>query len=332
MTQRSPGQTDWPEDRRKATWVRSNAGLVACIACVIAVVLGIGIIRVSGIFADTSASSSSAHSQPVRYLGVYEPGVPGSYSGVEQFARVVGRQPNLVSYYSGWEERFQKQFAATAARHGATTIIQMDPYNISIANIAAGTYDSYLTSYANDVVAFRHPVIISFGHEMNGFWYSWGYHHTPASTFVAAWRHIVNLFRARGASNVIWLWQVNSSSPQTGPVRDWWPGPQYVTWLGVSGYYYLPGNTFDNVFNPIVNDIRQFSQAPLLIAETAVGPEAGQSRGIKDLFAGLRMNNYIGLVWFDQHSTGGLYKGEDWRLEDNQAALNAFRNALRSLR
>src|SRR6185437_7678694 len=44
---------------------------------------------------------------------------------------------------------------------------------------------------------FGSPVVIGFGHEMNAYWYSWGYRHTPAATFVAAWRHIVTLFRAR---------------------------------------------------------------------------------------------------------------------------------------
>jgi hypothetical protein len=291
--------------------------------------LAITIIRVSGIFSDTMAPTSPELSQPIRYLGVYEPGAPNTFSGVERFARAVGRQPNLVAYYSGWGEKFQKNFAVAAVSHGATTIVQVDPTNISITNIATGMYDTYLSSFADDVGAFRHPVVICFGHEMNGYWETWGYRHTPAATFVAAWRHIVNLFRSRGANNVIWLWQVNSSSSQTGPVRDWWPGSQYVSWVGVSGYYYLPGNTFENIFNPVVADIRQFTQAPVLIAETAVGPEAGQSRGIKDLFKGLRLNKYIGLVWFDQHSTGGLYKGENWRLEDSPAALKEFRDALK---
>ena len=98
---------------------------------------------------------------------------------------------------------------------------------------------------------------------------------------------------------------------------------------GVSGYYYVPGETFDYIFNPVVTAIRQFTQDPLLIAETAVGPLAGQSRGSKDLFAGLRMQHYLGLVWFDQHSYGGLYKGEDWRLEGDTVGLTAFRDALK---
>lgn len=325
MAEWNPRQTARPGSQR-TTRARRHVGLIACITGVVAVLLAVVVVEVSD--APSGSPAPSASSQHVRYLGVYEPGSPSSYSGVEKFARAVGRQPDLVSYYSGWGEKFQKDFAATASNHGATAIVQIDPNNISLANIAAGTYDSYLISFADDVAAFRHQVVICFGHEMNGFWETWGYHHTPAKTFIAAWRHIVNLFRSQHANNVIWLWQVNSSSSQTGPVRDWWPGSQYVTWVGVSGYYYLPGNTFDNVFNPVVADIRQFTHAPLLIAETAVGPEAGQPRGIKDLFDGLRLNNYIGLVWFDQHSTGGLYKGEDWRLEDNPAALKAFRSAL----
>ncbi len=325
MTQRNPGHTAQQDGRQETRWVSSHVGLVACIAGIAAVVLAVAIFRASA----SPAPSASAPPPQVPYLGVFEPGVPGSYSGVEQFAHAVGRQPNLVSYYSGWGEGFQKSFAQTAASHGATTIVQIDPTNISLAKIAAGEYDSYLISFADDVAAFKHSVIISFGHEMNGYWETWGYTRTPPATFIAAWRHIVDIFRQQGASNVTWLWQVNSASRATGPVRDWWPGSQYVDWVGVSGYYYVAADSFSNVFTPVVTSIRKFTQDPLLIAETAVGPAAGQVRGIKDLFAGLRSQHDLGLVWFDQHSYGGLYKGEDWRLEGNDVALTTFRNALK---
>lgn len=329
MTPPKPERTTRQGGRWKATWVRNHVPLIACGVVIAVVVLVVAVLKVSDAFSTAQAPSTVEQSQQIHYLGVYEPGVPGSYAGVEQFAHAVGRQPNLVSYYSGWGEKFQKAFAENATRHGATTIVEVNPTNISMSDIAAGMYDSYLTSYADDVASFRHTVVISFGHEMNGYWETWGYHHASPKSFIAAWQHIVNLFRQQDARNVIWLWQVNSLTPKTGPVRDWWPGSQYVTWVGVSGYYYVPGNTFDNVFNPVVTAIRQFTQDPLLIAETAVGPQAGQSRGIKDLFAGLRFQHYLGLVWFDQHSYGGIYKGEDWRLEDSPAALTAFRDALK---
>jgi mannan endo-1,4-beta-mannosidase len=313
-----------------ATWIRKHVKAVTWAAVVISVsvIAGSFLVAAAKLSSPSDPGPSTPGTGDIPYLGVYEPGVPRSYAGVVQFGHAVRREPNLVSYYSGWGEKFQKAFAETAASHGATTIVQIDPTNISLSSIAAGVYDSYLISFADSVAAFRHAVVISFGHEMNGYWYSWGYTHTPASVFIAAWQHIVTLFRQEHANNVKWLWQVNSLSSRTDSPRNWWPGARYVTWVGVSGYYFVRKDTFDNLFNPVVYDVRQFTQDPILIAETGVGPQAGQTRGINDLFLGLRTQHDIGLVWFDQHSYGGPYKGEDWRLEDNPAALAAFRRAL----
>jgi hypothetical protein len=79
---------------------------------------------------------------------------------------------------------------------------------------APGAADSYLRSYAAAVAAFGFPVILSFGHEMNGNWYSWGDGHTAPATFVAAWRHIVQVFRAEKAANVTWLWAGHHLEPK----------------------------------------------------------------------------------------------------------------------
>lgn len=319
------GEAPGGSSQRRVMWVGKLTGAVICVAAVVCAAI-VAVTRQSGTPSNTAPPGQA---QPIRYLGVYEPGSPGSYAGVDGFTRTVGRKPNLVTYYSSWGEQFQSAFARTAYEHGASTIVQIDPTNISLARIADGKYDSYLLSFANAVAAFHRQVIISFGHEMNGYWYTWGYHNTSPATFVAAWRYIVTFFRQHSVDNVKWLWQVNSLSSGTGPAHDWWPGSQYVTWVGIDGYYYLPGNTFENVFDPVFAAIRQFTQDPILIAETAVGPQAGQSRGIKDLFAGIRSQDYMGLVWFDQHSTGGLYQGENWRLEGDRTAIAEFRKALK---
>jgi hypothetical protein len=274
------------------------------------------------------AGPAPVRQSPIRYLGVYEGDAPQSYAGIRQFATTAGREPNLVSYYSGWYEPFATAFAKMAARNGATTIVQIDPTNISLARIAAGGYDPYLIRYAKEVAAFGRPVVISFGHEMNGFWESWGYHQTPAADFRAAWRHIVDVFRQNGATNVKWLWQVNSASKKTGPVHPFWPGAKYVNWVGVSGYYYLPGETFKYIFEPVVSQIQKFTNDPILIAETGVSPGPKAAFDIKDLFDGLRAHHYLGLVWFDLNKPGALYHGANWHLEGRPTAVQAFRDAL----
>ena len=258
------------------------------------------------------------------YLGTFEPGAPPDYGVVASFGKMAGRQPNLVGYYSGWGERFATSFAETVRRHGAVTILQMDPTYASIPVIAAGGYDRYLRSFAGRVRDFGHPVVVGFGHEMNATWYSWGYGHVAPPTFVAAWRHIVRLFRGQGAGNVTWLWTINADLPTTGPIASWWPGAGYVTWVGVDGYYFRPSDTFSRIFGRTIVQVRAFTDKPVLLSETAVGPEVGQPAKVDNLFAGMRQYQTLGLVWFDIAQNDGIYH-QDWRIEDSPAAEAAFR-------
>jgi Glycosyl hydrolase family 26 len=271
-------------------------------------------------------AATSLPSDQASYLGVYESGPPRTYQPVADFVSATGTEPNLVGYYSGWQEPFQASFAGTIRQQGATTIVQWDPTNVLISAIAAGDYDGYLRSFARSVHHFRYPVIIGFGHEMNAPWYSWGYGSVSPSTFVAAWRHVVTLFRAEGADNVYWLWTLQADEPGTGPIASWWPGAQYVTWVGIDGYYYRPSDTFASVFGKTIAQVRMFTGQPVLLSETAVGPQAGQARKISDLFSGMRHYGTLGLVWFDIAQDDGIYH-QDWHIEDHPAAEAAFRQA-----
>lgn len=259
---------------------------------------------------------------PGTYLGVYEPGVPESYSGVTAFTKDTGIRPDMVVYYSGWLEPFRASFATIVAKNGAVPLVQIEPTNVSLAAIASGRYDGYLSSYAEAVRDYGGPVILSFGHEMNGSWYSWGYRHASPAKFVAAWRHIVTVFRLAGAENVTWLWTVNviSDTPDgkiSGPA-PWWPGSSYVNWVGIDGYYYQSSWRFASLFGSTVVAVRGLTDAPILIAETGASPATGQPVKIADLFAGIRTYGLLGLVWFDANGS------RDWRLS-SPTAIAAFR-------
>ena len=141
---------------------------------------------------------------------------------------------------------------------------------------------------------------------------------------MAAWRHVVQVFRAAGAANVTWLLTLNIAFPGSGPVSAYWPGASYVGWVGIDGYYVRPRDTFQSRFMPTIRAVRKLTHKPLLISEAAVGPAAGQIRGIRNLFAAIRRYQLTGLVWFDKAQHHGIYH-QNWRLEDNPAALAAFR-------
>jgi mannan endo-1,4-beta-mannosidase len=259
------------------------------------------------------------------YLGLYQESAPHSYGGITAFMNATGVAPNLVTYYSGWLEPFQTTFASDAVGHGAVPLVQIDPSGIDINAIATGQYDSYLTTYAEAVRAYHHPVILSFGHEMNGYWYSWGYKQSSPSDFVAAWRHMVTLFRALGVKNVTWLWTVNTVHPRGGVPSPgpWWPGNSYVNWVGIDGYYFQSSQTFVSSFGPTIAAVRAFTKEPILIAETAAARSTGQPDKIAELFAGVRTYGLLGFVWFDSEHVA------DWRLS-SPAAIAAFGRAAKA--
>lgn len=327
MTQPRPTPDAWPGSRRRAPRRGGRRGPLGYTAIVGAVaVAAVAYLFVPLLRAHGPSSHASGLAQPVRYLGVYERNALRSYASVDRFAQAIGRQPNLVSYYSAWQEPFQVSFATTAARHGAIPLVQINPVGVDLATIASGYYDSYLSAYAAAVRSYHRPVILSFGHEMNGHWYSWGHGHTSPAVFVAAWRHIVGLFRMRGASNVIWLWTINvinkrhNSIPDPGP---WWPGGSYVTWVGIDGYYHEASWKFASLFGPTIAVVRGLTRDPILISETGAAPDAGQPAKIADLFAGVRTYDLLGFLWFN------CIGNQDWRL-NSPAALAAFRQAARS--
>ena len=208
--------------------------------------------------------------------------------------------------------------------------VQIDPTYASVPAIAAGAYDSYLRSYADSVRNFGHPVVLGFAHEMNGPWYPWGYGHVPPSTFIAAWRHIVTLFRGQGADNVTWLWTVNADRYNTGPIASWWPGRDMS-----------PGSasTATTSIRPIPSP--RSSAGPSIrcghspesrcsCPRPRSGQRVGQFAKIGDLFAGMHQYKTLGLVWFDKAQHHGIYH-QDWRIEDNTAAEEAFRLGVSAL-
>lgn len=303
-----------PGDSRATRKIKTFAILLTCVAVAISAVVLV-------IWAPWKAAHPM-HSVP--YLGMYEPDAPHSYADLDKFAQAIGRQPNLVTYYSPWGDKFEASFATLAAQHGAITIVQIDPKNVSLARLASGQFDSYIRSYATAVKAFGRQLVLSFGHEMNGTWYSWGFMHTSASIFVTAWRHIVTVFRAAGVDNVTWLWTVNVID-KYGPIipspDSWWPGSSYVNWVGIDGYYYKSSQTFAELFGPTIVDVRALTSDPILIAETGASRAAGQPAKVTDLFTGMQTFGLLGFIWFDADDTA---QGLDWRLTGS-AALATYR-------
>lgn len=251
-------------------------------------------------------------------------GVP-TVQALNAVEQLTGVRAAWTLLYPEFGTAFPSAVACQYSEAGATPIIQIDPYHTTLASIAAGDYDSYLRTYALAVKAFKAPVIMSFAHEMNGNWYSWGWTHTPAAEFVGAWRRIVSIFQAEHVTNATWMWTVSLDRPgSTVAVSPaaWWPGSHYVQMVGVDAYFRYPGDTWDGVFGNILAQVRQITNDPILASETAVVPNAGSYSQTTQLFQGVEQNHLMGFVWFNENAS------KNWLLQDDPAALSAFKAAL----
>jgi mannan endo-1,4-beta-mannosidase len=258
-----------------------------------------------------------------KFFGVEAEGAP-ALAPVSAFAASAGRKPDMIGQYVAWDTSFDARAVATAWSYGALYYIAWEPYDTSVQAIADGQSDAYITRFADAVRALNLPVAISFGHEMNGNWYPWGTGQTSASSFVAAWRHIHDLFIQAGASNVIWVWNPNIINPVPQvQLEPYWPGDAYVDWVGITGYFPTSGpETFTSLYGPTMAQIKQFTAKPMIIAETSVETGPSEVQAVHSLVTGVKRHpRVLGFIWFDFNKDG-----VDWQIESRptvRAALAA---------
>jgi mannan endo-1,4-beta-mannosidase len=257
---------------------------------------------------------------------------------LQNFTKAVGKAPNMLKTFQEWGGAFDKAEAKEAWAQGAIPFIDIEPFKPSLKVIAAGgpAVDRYIEQYATAIKSTNVPVAYSFGHEFNGDWYEWGHcyanrpkaqacaQNNTAKDFVAAWKHIHEIFERVGAGNVIWVWSPNTIKRGLPGLSDYYPGDAYVDWVGLSGYM-TPGppdpQIFNHVFKPTMDQVRTFSQKPFVMTETASNAGARKLADIKFLFKGVyNRPDILGFIWFDVKKPEG-----DYRLSTGRGSVKAFK-------
>lgn len=265
-----------------------------------------------------------------KFFGLEVKGAPDSLNPVISVAAGIGRDPNLLGQYVSWNVPFDAAAAARSVSYGALYYAAWEPFGASVQAIADGASDAYITSFAKAVRDFGDPIALSFGHEMNGNWYSWGTTQATAAEFVAAWRHIHDLFAKAGADNVIWVWNPNIVNPMPDVrLKPYWPGNSYVDWVGVTGYFATTGpHTFDGVYGQTMAEVRHFTDRPFIIAETAVETGPSDTASVHNLISGVEQrSDVLGLIWFDYDKNG-----VDWTVDGRPAVRAAVAEALAGMK
>jgi mannan endo-1,4-beta-mannosidase len=205
--------------------------------------------------------------------------------------------------------------------------------------VVAGEFDDYLRRYAESVRDAGVPIMLRPFHEMNGFWYPWGgtVNSNEPSDVVAAWRHVHDLFEDVGAEGVTWVWSVNHRSLPDTPanqVEAYWPGREYVDWIGVSGFNFgttsevSTWRSLEEVVGDVLDTVADYD-LPVILAEAATVHDGGdEGRWIREAFDWLlrEQPKVDAVVWFERR-VGDV---RDFRVTSSVDALSAFREVVGS--
>jgi hypothetical protein len=285
---------------------------------------------------------------------------------IDAFVHRAGHRLVWVYFTQSWYRglAFPRDRVLTIWRSGAVPYIAFLPHSgvfygagrrqeyperrFTLQRIIDGGFDRPLRAWARAARETGIPLLVSFGAEVNDEWGPWsarwngagetaGYgdptYPDGAERFRDAYRHVVSLFRAEGATNVTWFFHADTYPPhQWWNTLDWYyPGDAYVDWLGISGYGSLTAD------GPVVNFaakleasgvyplLTRLSARPMAVVEMGVvdGPAGVKPEWIRRAFAALRSGRYPrirGAVWWDW-GDGDI----DTRIDSSPAALTAFR-------
>jgi len=258
-------------------------------------------------------------------IGVSLPSYHYDAGAVTAYERALGRDVSIVQTFISWQydgqpglSEFPASRAKAIAATGASLEVTWVPSNpargindpaFSLASIARGDHDAYITRFAKAVKKYGQPVRIRFGHEMNGSWtpYSELRSGNSAGQFAAAWRHVHDVVEGAGATNTTWVWSPNILHPGGTDLAGLYPGDAYVDEVGIDGYSYPKASCLSpsRLFDPTLTAVRAITSKPVRLAEVGVATtcpnRAGFAGQVSTWAAG---SGVIGWTWWERTGNG----------------------------
>jgi hypothetical protein len=271
---------------------------------------------------------------------------PWDMTPTRQVEDQVGRRMSLLPFTTPMQTttgsayfEFPASLLQRIRRHGSIPFFSWSSHRMrhygdprfTLAEVIAGRHDAYIRRWARAAKAWGHGFFLRFNWEMNGDWFPWSerYGSNRHGEYVAAWRHVHDIFTAAGATNASWVWCPAADPRGTlQSLRGLYPGDRYVDWTCLDGYNRdEPWMPFADIVGPTYRAIAKIAPSkPMVIGETASTEGGGDKAAwIAAMFRALpaRFPKVHGLVWYDARD-GGSSPRTDWPLDSSRAATRAF--------
>ncbi len=291
-----------------------------------------------------------------------------TYDAITAFEKMTGKHLAVVGFGNFWgEQAFPAKKVRIISGYGAIPLIYWSPWDrpyvenhgpdrFNLPDIVAGKWDAYIDQWADAARNYGKPLLVSWGDEMNGTWFPWSGVYYGGGKVIGkkngqplyagpelvkqAYRHVVDRVRARKATNVLWGFHANHYTMPHAPwnmMANYYPGADYVDWLGLSVYGKMlkseDWNLFDKVMDAPYQEICQLDpHKPLILAEWGVAESPSDSKAefIAKAFTDLQTKypRVKGAVYWHERweNTDGSYS--NLRVNSSPETLDAYRGGV----
>jgi len=277
---------------------------------------------------------------------------PWDMGAVTKFEEEAGKSASLVQFFQPFANcnpdcdfyEFPTKPMESIRSHGSIPVLSWSSQSIpsslnepdfQLGDVIEGRYDGFIREFAAEAKAWGHPFFLRFNWEMNGNWFPWaeGVNGNTSGQYVAAWRHVHDIFNAVGVTNVSWVWCpfVDPGGSALSNLGSLYPGDGYVDWTGLDGYNWGTNpaaprgwRSFDQLFADSYAQIAEMvaPSKPLMIAEVGSSEQGGDKASwIRDALSRVpaAYPQVRALLWFDKFDDN-----MDWPIETSAGATSAF--------
>jgi hypothetical protein len=298
------------------------------------------------------------------YWGAYVNGAPGDPRLMDTFETHAGKRASIEMFALPWASdgsyrAFPQANLQTIRDRGTIGLIDWGSWDLTrgthtsqpdfqLADIYNGAHDAFLVQFARAAAAWGKPFFMRFDAEMNGWWQPWSEqtNGNQPGDFVKAWRHVVDIFRQQGATNVTWVFCPNIIGPRSTPLAGMYPGDNYVDWTCLDGYNWgtdfgntgwwsfsdvFQGDEYNGGFDSYLMVQQLAPTKPLMIGETASSQNGGDKAAWITSMLGTelpqRFPNVKAVVWFNWNDDDPR---KTWPIESSPSAQAAFARGIAS--
>ena len=290
---------------------------------------------------------------------------------VIDFEKLVGKKIVWAYFSNNWYKgiEFPKREVELLHQIGVVPFIRLMPRSslniyveeeeFTLDNIINGIFDEKLGKWAEDAKETGIPILLEFGTEMNGNWFSWSGAQNGGGTltgykdpmqpdgperFKDAYKHIVDIFRRVGATNITWFIHYADYSWPNEPwnkKKNYYPGDEYVDWIGVSVYGPLAPSEkwmeFPDIMNDIYRELASLSSSkPIAVLEFGVMedyPSKSKAEWIRNALRSLKNGKFPSVKAISYwHSSWKRNDGSivNLKLDSSPQVLEVYRKEIMS--